>query len=90
VNRRFPTAWRVLRLMLMALVVLAPAIPAEASSDRIALVQGGGGREAQHEERSVAPRPLPTSQHFTPEATFREVPRALPVARYLLHRALLN
>jgi hypothetical protein len=79
-----------LRLVLMALVVLAPAVPAETCSDLIVLVQGGGGRNARQEVRSVAQRPPRTITNFTPEATWREVPRALPVARYLLHRALLN
>ena len=89
-NGQLSTAWRVLRLMLVALVVLAPAIRAEACSDRVALVEGGRGRQARPAVVAVTPTPRQTVRHLTDDETFRAAPRAPSVPRYLMHRAWLN
>lgn len=86
---RFSTAWRVLRLVLVALVVLAPATRAEVCVDRIALVQGGrAARPAT--VQVIAPGPARASAPPEFVEAPRVEPRAAPVARFLLHRALLN
>lgn len=79
-----------LRLVLAALVVLAPAVHAEPRCDRVAYVEGGRGQiaptVAQHDAA-----PLEVVPRFEARAeVFRPAPRSAPVARYLLHRALLR
>lgn len=79
-----------LRLVLTALVVLAPAVRAEPRFDRIALVEGGRGKVA-HDAAPLAVVPAEAAERLSAsDETFRAAPRAAAVARFLLHRALLN
>lgn len=88
--KRVSSFWRVLRLVLTALVVLAPAVPVEPCLDRVALVEGGRGKVARAVVASVV-EPVEAAPRFAVhDETFRVVPRPAPVARFLLHRALLN
>lgn len=84
------TVWRILRLVLMALVVLAPPVLAEPRSDRVSLVHGKGGggtRQAVLGAALTSPR---AASHLEHDEAYRSLPRAASVTRFLLHRALLN
>lgn len=87
---RRSTVYRFARLALMALAVVAPAVAQELSRDRIELVAGGPAPAAQPAPVFALAPAWPPAQTWPEPPSLRVVPRAQPVARFLLHRALLN
>lgn len=81
---------RFVRLALMALVALTPAVVVEVRRDVIEVVEGGPAPDVKPEATPVVASLERRDVSWAPSAQPpRVVPRTARVSRFLLHRALL-